>query len=198
MSRMLADDNGRCAATARALFVRGIPYANSAAAFWLSILREVREDYPPCDAMFLTALMEGPLQADMLFPTLALEREIQRTMLSRRPDSLDAMIAECELLGLPGGVELTLRAGHRQLCARELPRDCVDAEIFAYLLAWLLEWAEIPEAQWNAEQVAGGFAAALAPAGERLALRLELENTHLSEGLYRRRLRLTWDAGALA
>lgn len=193
MSSMLADNKHPGGSTLLTLYVRGVPYANSAARFWLALLQETRADYPGCDAMALTALMDGPLQPDMLFPTLALEREMQRTAASGRRDSLAAVIAECELMGLPGAVQLELRAGAEQVCARELPRDCVDAEIFAYLLAWLLEWAEIPERQWNAEQVSGAIAAA---AGSTIMpLHLNLANTHLSEGLYRRRVLVEWECG---
>ncbi len=196
MSRMLADDKHPGGPALRPLYVRGVPYANSAARFWLALLQETRSDYPRCDAMALTALMDGPLQPDMLFPTLALEREIQCTAAAGRRESLAAVMAECELLGLPGAVKLELRAGAEQVCVRELPRDCVDAEIFAYLLAWLLEWAEIPERQWNAEQVSGAIAARDAADGTALRLRLNFENTHLSEGLYRRRVLVEWARGA--
>ncbi len=194
MLRTLADDQNTGRAPVQTLCVRGVPYANSAARFWLALLREVRADYPRCDAMALTALMDGPLQPELLFPTLALEREIQRAAAAGRHDTLAAIIAECELLGLPGGVQLELRAGAEEITRRELPRDCVDAEIFAYLLAWLLDWAEIPDAQWNAEHVSGAISAA---AGETaMALRLDLSNTHLSEGLYRRRVLVEWECGA--
>ncbi len=190
MLRTLADDQNTGRAPVQPFFVRGVPYANSAARFWQALLQEVRADYPRCDALTLTALMDGPLQPDLLFPTLALEREMQRTAAAGCRDSLAAVIAECELLGLPGGVQLELRDAAEKICLRELPRDCVDAEIFAYLLAWLLDWAEIPDAQWNSEHVTGAISAAAE--GTAMALRLDLSNTHLSEGLYRRCLLVEW------
>lgn len=178
------------------LYIRGVPYTNAAAKFWLALVRETRADYPGSDAMALTALMDGSLRVDMLFPTLALEREIQRTEKTGRCESLAALIAECELFGLPGAVQLEVCSGAETVSARALPCDCVDAEIFAYLLVWLLEWAEIPEKEWNADQVSGSIPAGDAERGVFMPWRVNLENTHLSEGLYRRRVLLAWERRA--
>jgi hypothetical protein len=145
--------------------------------------------------MALTAAMDGLLQSDMLFPTLALEREIQRTAKTGRRESLAALIAECELFGLPGAVQLEVCSGTETVCVRTLPCDCVDAEIFAYLLVWLLEWAEIPEQEWNADQVSGYIPAGDAGRGVFMPWHVKLENAHLSEGLYRRRVLLEWERG---
>ena len=177
------------------LYIRGVPYTNAAAKFWLALMRETRSDYPGSDAMALTASMDGLLQSDMLFPTLALEREIQRAEKTGRRESLAALIAECELFGLPGSVQLDVCSGTEIVSTRTLPCDCVDAEIFAYLLVWLLEWAEIPEREWNADQVSGSIPAGDAGRGVFMPWRVNLENTHLSEGLYRRRVSLAWECG---
>jgi hypothetical protein len=68
--------------------------------------------------------------------------------------------------------------------------DCVDADIFLYLLAWLLEWCELPLSSWNDPKINGSFSAT--DPARRLKYLLDFTITHapLSEGLFSWRLDL--------
>jgi hypothetical protein len=66
----------------------------------------------------------------------------------------------------------------------------VDAEIFAYLVAWPLEWGGIPESYWNNQVLHSAFDAE--DRGRRRVYEFSFVVTtrHLSEGLFQRTLAL--------
>ena len=175
----------------RGLLVRGRRYANSAAKFWPSLIDEVQEEHPDCTDLELVAPGEGTLGEADLHPEIgfreSLSRLLERDMVRTMRDTL----AEMELLGPPGEVCIRLLAGSRELATQALPLDCVDAEIFSYLLVWPLEWAGVPAAMWNNEFVQGEFSGEDRERGLVYEVSFVLTNRHLSEGLYQRKLSVT-------
>jgi len=207
MGRILGDQSGKvpsAASQARALTVGGVRWTHAAARFWASLLSEVAADYPDCNALVFETLAGTVLTRELLFPEMALQRELDRLQPTVRIEqALKEAMAEFEIYGPPGVVQFSLLAGDREIKRCELPLDCVDADIFAYLLAWLMEWAELPESQWNGERVEGVFPINdpdLPESRDAAGGRLQFEFTrrHISEGLYRWRLLVRRPAAAHA
>ena len=199
MARILGDESDKipaAASQARALIIGGVRWTHAAARFWASLLSEVAADYPDCNAQVFETLAGTVLTRDLLFPETALQRELDRLQPTVRIEqALQEALTEFELYGPPGTVQLRLLAGNREMKRCELPLDCVDADIFAYLLAWLMEWAELPESQWNNDRVEGAFLIRdpdLPESRDAASGRLQFEFTrlHISEGLYRWRLHM--------
>lgn len=165
-------------------------HRNSAARFWFGFVDELIEDFPQCDAAHLTALSDGPLRADQLRPQASLERCLEDFPDQDLEDTIRQAAAELEIFGPPGSVSVELKRGDESIGQHVLPSECVDTEIFPYLLVWLLEWAGLEESRWNSEQVVGDVDA-LEPACQR-AYRLDfcLKNQDIREGLMRRTLAL--------
>ncbi len=175
------------------LIVQGVRFVHSAAQFWAGLLEEVAADYSTCDSMAFEILTDLALARDLLFPETALQRELHRLPhWPQRKEAWRAALVQLAVLGPPGavGFELSAQGVAQKSCS--LPLDCVDAEIFPCLLVWLLEWSEVPQCLWNRSALQGGFTAQDRAGRVRYGLRWELENTHLSEGLYRRRLLLRY------
>ena len=172
-----------------ALTVNGVRFTNAASKFWRSLLDEVAEDYPSATTLVFETLGDVELNRGLLFPENALQRELDafRT-LEQVERKLRETLAECDLYGPPGAVRLRLFAGDSEIKECELPLDCVDSEIFAYLLAWLMEWAEIPEISWNNDRSEGAFLTGFPGGAERNLFKFELTREHVSEGLYHWRL----------
>jgi hypothetical protein len=97
-------------------------------------------------------------------------------------------IAQLELLGPPSPIRVHLSSGGREMGSMDLPLDCADADLLPYLLVWLLEWAAISEYAWNRESVGGEMVATDSRRGYVYAIRFDLQNRHLSEGLFDRQL----------
>jgi len=180
-----------------ALFVHRVRYANSAAKFWPNLLDEVDEVLPDCSRIELVAPGEGALQAEQLYPELELEREMLRMETADMADAMRNTLAMLEITGPPAAVGIRLYKGRRRVRSRKLPADCVDAEVFTFLLVWLLRWACVPEVRWNDRQVEGCFTAEDRRRAVRYQVGLSLANEHLSEGLYRRTLTLHHAAAPL-
>jgi len=149
----------------------------------------VASDYTDCNAMVFETLAGTVLARDLLFPEMALQRELDRLQPTVRIEqALKEALAEFEIFGPPGTVQLRLLTDDREIKRCELPLDCVDADIFAYLLAWLMEWAELPESQWNTDRVEGVFPIHDPDDVTSGHLQFEFTRHHISEGLYRWRL----------
>lgn len=191
MARILGDESDKLPATskARALIIDGVRFTHAAARFWASLLSEVAADYPDCNALVFETLAGTVLTRDLLFPEMALQRELDRLQSTVRIEqALKEAMAEFEIFGPPGTVQLGLLDGDREIKHCELPLDCVDADIFAYLLTWLMEWAELPESQWNNDRVEGAFPVRDPDSTASGRLQFEFTRKHISEGLYRWRL----------
>lgn len=173
------------------LFVHSVPYVNSAAKFWPALFDEVGDRRPACSRMELTAQGDGPLHADQLYPEMQFEQDLRRYETEDLAELMRNTLAVLGLTGPPTPVAIRLFAGRRCVLKRNLPADCVDAEIFSFLTAWLLRWACIPESRWNDGEVAGRFAAEDRLRKLSYDISFILRNHHLSEGLYHRVLSLS-------
>ena len=202
MARILGDESDKlpaAASKARALIIGGVRFTHAAARFWASLLSEVAADYPDCNALVFETLAGTILTRDLLFPEVALQRELD----SLQPtvpieQALKEALAEFEIFGPPGAVQLSLLADDREMRRCQLPLDCVDADIFAYLLTWLMEWAELPESKWNSDRVEGAFPVRDPDSAASGRVQFEFTRSHISEGLYRWRLLMRRTASARA
>lgn len=182
---------------AKRFFVRGVPFDNAAAKFWTTLIDELVEIYPACDEVCLEADTGGLLTPILLNPEKTLQSELENLKDSDIRHMFDEIVAALEVVGLPCPVRIALRGGGALLETRDLPIDCVDAEIVPFLLVWLLEWGTLAEFAWNDERVAGEFRAEDRERGLEYDLAFALHARHLSEGLYHRRLDLRFTRGAL-
>jgi len=178
------------------LFVEGVRYANTAAKFWPTLVDEVQEDFPDCTVIEISASLGEDLARKHLFPELAFERELKRLLTSDIHQVMQDVVAEIEILGPPAAVSVRLLCGEREILSRDLPLDCIDAEILPYVLVWLLEWARIPESCWNDETVGGSITAEDRKRHLVYDVLFTLTSRHLSEGLYRRCLFVRSDVEA--
>ena len=182
---------------ASAISVHGRRFNNSAAKFWTALLDELCAEYAGCRSVTLEALHEGRLEPEMLFPEIELERELSRSDLSLEGAGAawQKALAELELYGPPGSVamSMTLPSGGRERLV--LPMDCVDAEIFLYLLAWLLEWGELPLSSWNEQSIRGAFAATDPARRLKYLFDFAIEHKPVREGLFSWRLDLKFQRG---
>ncbi|MFA5042399.1 MAG: hypothetical protein WC381_03185 [Kiritimatiellia bacterium] len=192
MARILGNASDKIPAAiskARALIVGGARFTHAAARFWASLLSEVTSDYPDCNTMVFETLAGTILTRDLLFPEIALQRELDRLQPTVSIEkALKEALAEFEIFGPPGAVQLSLLANDREIRRCQLPLDCVDADIFAYLLTWLMEWAELPASQWNNDRVEGAFPVCDPDSTASGRVQFEFTRFHISEGLYRWRL----------
>lgn len=177
----------------RAWMVRGFRFANSAAKFWSSLVDELALDYPECDAVEFNLLTDICLDRDLLFPEKSLQRELnQRQSLLDIREALRETLSQLNITGPPGAVHVRMTAGGHEMRACDLPRDCIDADMFPCLLVWLLEWAEVPYCLWNFSQANGNFYARDHERPVRYHISFELAGKHVSEGLCRRTLVLSY------
>lgn len=167
-----------------ALFVSGVRHSNSAAKFWPRLVDEVRRDFPACTEIRLSTALSQPLDRDRLFPLKDFEDQARELAGQDLGTVLRETAAELELLGPPAAVRIELLAGEEVLLGDALPLDCLDAEIFPFLLAWLLEWAGIPEPLWRGELLSGEVRAEDRLRGRLYALAFSVVRRHLSEGLF--------------
>ena len=174
------------AAGPKALFILGQRYSNTAAKFWASLIDEVTEDYPLCSLVELSAASSIPLDRDLLFPEKSLEKDLEGLWEADFEQVLKDTLAELELVGQPSSVRIRIQRGEEELVARDLPADCVDAEIFPHLIVWPLEWARIEESLWNSPSVRGSFTAEDRARGVLYKVSFTAGSEHLSEELYRR------------
>ena len=164
-----------------AWLVGGVRHANSAAKFWMTLLDETRTLYPEADRIELATTGSGPLERRYLSPEQVLQEDLDRLCDTDLAEAMRSALAELELTGPPSPVRARILAGDRELLTRELPADILDSEILPFLLAWLLEWAGIPDFMWNNEFLSGSFAA---EARRAYSVRFDLVRRHLSEGLF--------------
>lgn len=167
-----------------------VGYANTAAKFWATLLHEVYWIFPEYDRLELRATCVGLLSPALLDPAAALGREIERLRAQDVRSVLYDTIAQLAIDGPPPPVLARILADGRPTVGRSIPLDCLDAELFPYLLAWLLRWAGITHHLWDAEALRGGFTAAALGSQRAYTIRFEAHCRHLSEGLYERTVAL--------
>jgi len=174
------------------LTVHGRRFSNTAAKFWSALIDELAEEYGYCRKGALETVNEDRLHPALLFPEAELERELNRGDLSLAGirEALQQALADFELYGPPGAVSLRIYSDHGEEERLAFPMDCVDAEIFMYLLAWLVEWGELPLHCWNDPKIKGSFSADDPLRGFKYSFDFLIEHKPLSEGLFSWRLNL--------
>ena len=177
---------------AKTLYVRGFPYANTAAKFWTSVLDEVLAAYPAGTCLELVAASGGVLAPALLSPEQMMQRSMDRLIAEGADASVQDAVAVLDLLGPPAGITLRLipPAGEADGGTQEVELDYLDADLLPFLVAWLLEWASVPDALWNQSRVRGAFAGDDPSRQLRYLVAFELRSELLSEELYRRSLRV--------
>jgi hypothetical protein len=166
--------------------VGGIPYANTAAKFWSSLFDEVSDDFAEGAAVELEALTGGLLVPDLLSPEALLQRDLETFNSENVQQAFTDALNALAVLGPPSGVRLRLRAADGRALGDPLDLDYLDAELLPYLVAWMLEWAGLPDALWNEPEVKGGFRGEDLERGLIYEVTFELRSRHLSEGLFDR------------
>jgi len=169
----------------QALFVNGLPYRHTAAKFWPTLVDEIRRDFPSCTMAELAAACSGPLERRHLYPELEFQRDLEDLLNKNVEEEMRNTLAALDITG-PPPVRIRLLAEEDEILSDCLPLDCVDAEIFSYLVAWPLEWGAIPIVQWNNEFLSGEFMGEDRKRGRSYAFSFSLVNRHLSEGLFQR------------
>jgi len=174
------------------LVVRGRSFSNSAAKFWSTLIDELREDHAECKAIVLEAANEGKLDPALLFPELELQRELDRENFSAAGlrKAWQKALADFEIYGPPGAVRMRVFSDFGEMRRLTLPMDCVDAELFLYLLVWLLEWSDLPVNFWNEPKIRGAFSAIDPLRKFKYFMQFAIEHEHLKEGLFTWRLEM--------
>lgn len=181
-----------------ALVVGGVRFAGTAAKFWPGLADEIEEAFPEADEVELSALCAGDLSPDQLNPTKAFERDLSRLLSANLENLWDEAVAELELLGPPAAVRLRVLTGQEERFATNLPLDCLDADLFPFLLVWLMQWGDVPLPLWNQEFVTAEFTGTDMERNREYKFFFCLHNEHLSEGLYRRTVCLSINSQATA
>ena len=183
---------------AKELYIRGFPYANTAAKFWTSVLDEVFAAYPQGTALEMAASSGGLLMPTLLMPELILQRGMDRLAAQGDQETLQDAIAVLELTGPPGSISLRMIPPGKNAAPQAIELDYLDADLLPFLLAWLLEWASIPDVLWNQPRVRGAFAGDDPSRRFRYLVAFELRSRLLGEELYHRNLRLHFRREPLA
>ena len=184
----ISGNNQRARWGTDALWVDDIEYTNSAAKFWSCLIDEVKDNFPHC-RMELSAPSSEPLVRQHLHPGTNVNWDALITMDSRKV--MRESIADLSLLGPPSPVQIHILDGEADVFAAALPIDCIDADILSCLLAWLLEWAHIPQAIWNQPLIDGTINAIDKYRRLNYDISFKLAYQHIYEGLYQRRIALT-------
>ena len=172
---------------AKALFIRDLPYENTAAKFWSGLLDEIQADYATGTGVSLSAPTGGLLMPGLLNPETALAEDMERLADSDLRAAFQDAVKALEIIGPPCGVRLRVLTDPAGAPGtHELLLDYLDAEILPFLVVWLLEWAGVPDALWNEPLVRGHFAAEDRDRQFRYSISFVLRSRHLSEGLFNR------------
>ena len=172
--------------------VGGKKFSNSAVKFWSTVVEDADVEFPGSERLVLSSYSDRMLRRCDLNPNgmeafdlcclagLDFAAEWQKT------------VEEMELTGMPAAVKLTLHGAGRLIVERMLEADCMDSEVFPFFAVWLLEWADVPESEWNTENVVGKFTSGDSYRGIEYWLDFTIASRHLSEGLYCRDVSVGW------
>lgn len=180
---------GGPAALPGAWAVEGVCDDNTAAKFWPALLDEVDARFPGWHHIELSTLSSGLLDGRLLFPV----RDLEEAMASM-PEDIEGEMAEVlnglEAAGPPPAVRVKIHDATGPAYDGVLPPGSADAEVFLYLLAWLLRWAGIPETLWQQPELEGRFSASDRCSRRRYELSLSVRQLPAHEGLVRREVLL--------
>lgn len=171
------------------LHVRGIPYGNTAAKFWSTLFDEVGDDFAEGTDIELEALTGGLLVPDLLSPEALLQRDIEKFNADNVQQAFTDALNALAVIGPPSGVRMRLRASDGRALGDPIELDYLDAELLPYLVAWMLEWAGLPDVLWNEPEVKGEFQGEDLDRGLIYKVTFELQSRHLSEGLFDRTIK---------
>lgn len=159
---------------------------HAAAKFWSGLIDEVLADYPFPTVISLCAATSGCLSPDDLRPDRILARDMAALAGKDLQQAYRETLAVLEMTGppLPTTLRLTRSGEPRPFLTAML--DLPDAETMPFLVAWLLEWLDVPPERWNDAMVAGAFVAEDLFRHRRYEVHCQLACKHLSEGLYAR------------
>ena len=177
------------------LTISGVDEPNTAARFWCARVDEVSVDFPECVEIELSAPTSGTIDGEFLHPERELERALQQLEQEDFRESIRDILAEMELFGPPAPVMIAIREENAEILSKGLPIDCVDADVFPYLVAWLLEWSHVAVEDWNNEMVKGSFDLLDEKGNFAYDVELTITREHLSEGLYRHMVLLRLTSG---
>ncbi len=179
--------------------VAGVNYDNSAVKFWSVLLDEVVEDFHGADGFTVEGACDDLLVPDMLDTARLFSEELASLEDDdEMDDTMQELTQELELIGPPPIVRASVTSGLRTVCSRELPEEVIDAELLPVFLVWPLEWAGLSEYGWNRHQVNGQFTASDSARGLTYTVRFSLDNHHVREGLFHRKLAVWFERKALA
>lgn len=168
--------------------IRGTRFDNTAAKFWPSLIDEVFEAFPSRPAMELSAPASDDLTRRHLFPELDMQRDMDRMI--EDGETMEDVLAELDITGPPAPVRLRLLREGEVVFEQVLPEDCLDAETFPCLVAWLLEWGGVPDSEWNAARQRGVFRGDDRQRQRSYAISFAVVTDHVKEGLLRRTVTL--------
>ena len=200
MAGLLNNNNEGAAAGAygaKMLHVNGFPYENTAAKFWSCLLDEVANDYPAGTQVAMAATCGGNLVADLLVPEMILQRDMRKLETEDAQVVIDDAMGVLDLIGPPAGVRLRLVGGGEAATLHEIDLPDIDAELMPFLLAWLLEWARVPDGLWNRKRVRGKFEAEDRQRHLVYKVAFELVTRLLSEELYQREIVIQFERSAV-
>lgn len=172
-------------------FINGTCYTNSAAKFWYGLAAEVYEDYPDCTDIELSTTTDDWLTTDILFPEIALGRDLERLLLADIETERGNTIAELEIIGPPPPVHISLLSSGTEIMSTDLSLDIIDSGIFSCLVAWLLQWSNIPASEWNSDRLQNCISIEDRKRGVICRLSFLITKQHLSEGIFRKSIRIS-------
>jgi hypothetical protein len=176
-----------------------VDYDNSAVKFWSGLLDEVVEDFPGADSLTVEGPCDDLLVPDMLDPANLFTEELEELEDDDEMDeTMQELTQELELIGPPPMVHASVMSGTRTVCSRDLPDDVIDAELLPIFLVWPLEWGGLSEFGWNRRQVSGQFTACDSTRRLTYEVRFALDNRHVREGLFHRKLAVWFERKAPA
>lgn len=193
MGRLLSDTSGRkpnARSSSAAWFIKRVRYSNSAAKFWCALADELIDEFPQSDSIRLQSMSGGSLTPEMLTPEASLQENLEAMQGEDLDRAFHDALAQLEMIGPPPPVLASVMSADRSLIDRELPLDVVDADLLPFLLVWLLEWSEISEFAWDNPRISGEFRAEDPSRRLSYAVGYVLENRHVSEGLFERKVTL--------
>jgi hypothetical protein len=170
----------------REWLVRGAVCGNAAAKFWSGLFDEVLSDYPFGPTLALCAAVDAPLTRADLHPDRALERDAAAWEGRDLRQMYRETLALLEITGAPTPTTIRLSRPGQPAPFLTMLLEQPDAETLPFLLAWLLEWQDIPSADWNGACVEGAFVADDLARSRGYEVRCRLECRPMSEGLCQR------------
>ncbi len=196
MAKLLAEqeldrDHGYSIGTF-SITVDGTKWCNSSIKFWTSLLDEATIYFPHSDTLLVETSAEKQITSRDLEPSRELEDSVQTFNTSTLAQVFTQAIRQMELYGPPQPVQAWVYQQNTQLARKTLPLECVDADLFLHLTAWLLYLSGIPEHRWNAENVSGDISAIDNCRGFRYGMLITFHNNHIHEGLFRRKIEFNW------